>query len=106
VSEKSNNSQKMAVMSFVLPFFIGGTYYVFVAIEHIQKQPHQLIDFVIAVPFAYITLGTCSGIVCFCFWQFADGFLKAVNSFLIPKEKGANPSLLVGYQTQKGTETL
>lgn len=98
--DEKNNSCKIAAMSFLLPFFIGGTYYAFVAINHIAKYPNQPIVFVLAVPYAYITLGTCCGIFCFCFWRMAEGFLKKSKAILIPKNDAQKHPELRNYSSQ------
>lgn len=97
--DEKYNRHKLAALSFLLPFFFGGTFYAFVAVDHIKKYPHQLIDFVLAVPFAYITLGTCCGIFCFCFWQMAEGFHKAIRAFFIRKDDAQKHPELRSYSS-------
>lgn len=94
--EKHNNG---AAYAFLVPYFIGGTYYAFVAVNHISKQPHQPIDFILAVPYAYITLGTCCGIFCLCFWQMAEGSLKFFNrATIVPEDDGKKTPVMQSYQ--------
>lgn len=98
MSEKSKSPTKAQVMSFVLPFFIGGTYYAYVGVNHISTHPHQTLDYILAVPYAYITLGTCSGIFCLCFWRMAEGFLSMIKNWIIPKNDGQTTVKMQSYQ--------
>lgn len=95
---KSEGPTKAQLMSFVLPFFIGGTYYAYVAINHIAKHPHQTLDYFLAVPYAYITLGTCSGIFCLCFWLMAEGFITLFVDWIIPKNDSQTSTKMQSYQ--------
>ncbi len=97
---QESNSNRGRVLAFLVPYFMGGTYYAFVAVDHISKQVHQPIDFILAVPYAYITLGTCCGIFCLCFWQTAEGLLKLwKKTTIIPKDDGKNVLVKESYQS-------
>lgn len=98
MSTKYEGPTKAQVMSFVLPFVIGGTYYAYVAVNHITKNPHQTLDYFFAVPYAYITLGTCSGIFCLSFWLLAEGFITMITNWIIPKNDGQKSPKMQSYQ--------
>lgn len=98
MSTKNESPTRSQVMSFLLPFFIGGTYYAYVAVNHISSHPHQTLDYILAVPYAYITLGTCSGIFCLCFWRMAEGFLSIMQSWIIPKNDRKSTVKMQSYQ--------
>ncbi len=62
MSQEVPSIKKSTLIAFFFPFLAGGAYFAFVAVNHILKQPHIPLDIVIAIPFAFITLGTCCGI--------------------------------------------
>lgn len=95
---KSGSPTKEQILSFLVPFFIGGTYYAYVAVNYITINPHQTIDYFFAVPYAYITLGTCCGIFCLTFWLMAEGFITMVANWIIPKNDSQTQSKMQSYQ--------
>jgi len=75
-----------AAIAYLVTLALGGTYYAFVAVNHISAHPHQMLDYVLAVPFAYITLGNCCGIFTLCLWRFAEGLYTAFKNWIIPRD--------------------